>query len=200
MLGFLFREHVSLALDAGLLFAVGLFASYPVVRYRWRAVAAPPLALFRLVVRLLGPAPSIARMALVIWAFNSIIVFIDMASGFHPLLPKLLCVWTGLNVGVMLGMAPQELELQLASVRPGSWVPPPALARVCTVLLLVLELPCFFYAVAMGISMGLLVQSSALSYLPGLAVRGRAYVTLLVPILLVSALAEAIAVRGTASE
>jgi hypothetical protein len=200
MLEFVFRDHLRLALDAALLFAVGLFASYPVVRYNLRGVAAPAVALFRLVVRLIGTAPTPARTAAVIWACNSLIMFVDMASGFHPLLPKVLCLWTGLNVGIMAGMAPQEADLLRAGPPgAGQWAPGPALTRLCALLVLVLELPCLFYAVAMGMNMGLLVQSGTVRYLPALSVRGRAYAGLIVPILLVSAVAETLAIRGAAA-
>lgn len=199
MLEFVFRDHLRLALDAALLFAVGLFVSYPVVRWRLRGVAAVPLALYRLVVRLIGPSPSIARTAGVIWAFNSVVIFIDMASGFHPLMPKLLCIWTGLNVGVTLGFAPREAMPLAGPEQPGRWTPPPPLARACGVLVLVLELPSFFYAVAMGINMGWLVQRGELAYLPALSVRARAYAAVIVPMLLVSAVAEAVAIRGMGS-
>lgn len=200
MLDFIFRAHLPLAADAAMLFAVGVLLSFPVVRLRLRGVAALPRALLRLVLRLIGPDPTLARMAGVIWAFNSVVLFVDLASGFHPLLPALLCVWTGLNVGVMVGMAPQEMRaLGAGRPRPGRWTPPRGLASPCALLVPLLELPCFFYTVAMGINMGILVQSNALPYLPALAVRGRAYAAVIVPVLLASAIAEAIAIRGAAS-
>ncbi len=200
MLYFVFRDHASQAAQAALLFTAGAFFSWPVVRFRLRGVAALPVALLRLVVRLIGPAPSFVRMAGVIWAFNSAAMFIDLAAGFHPLLPALLCLWTGLNIGVVVGMAPREMAVPAASrPGPGRWSPPPAAARLCGLLVLLLELPCLFYTTAMGISMGALVQSGTLHYLPALAVRGRAYALVIVPLLLVSAIAEAIAIRGAAS-
>ena len=198
MIEFVFKEHFRLALHAALLFAVGLFASYPVVKYRVRWLAAVPLALLRFVLRLIGPSPALARMAGVTWAFNSVVMFVYMATGFHPLLPKVLGVWMGLNIGTVIGMAPDYEELRTVS-RPaaGQWAPPPGLARVCALLVPVLELPCFFYAVAMGMSMGQQVQSGALPYLSALAVRSQAYAALLVPILLASAVAEVTAIRGS---
>jgi len=201
MLTFVFQAHASQAAQAALLFAVGVFLSWPVVRLRLRGVAVLPLALLRMVVRLIGPEPSVVRMAAVIWVFNSVVIFIDLASGFHQLLPALLCLWTGLNIGVVIGMAPREMAMLAANCpRPGRWKPPPGAARLCILLVLLLELPCLFYSVAMGISMGTLVQSGTLHYLPALAVRARAYAAVIVPILLVSAVAEALAIRGAVAQ
>ncbi|MHC4788981.1 MAG: hypothetical protein ACYS8K_07230, partial [Planctomycetota bacterium] len=71
MIEFVFAVHLRLALRAALLFAVGLFAAWPVVRYRIKSLAALPMAVFRLVLRLIGPSPTIARMAGVIFGFNT---------------------------------------------------------------------------------------------------------------------------------
>ncbi len=201
MLYFVFREHSPQAAQAALLFAVGVFLSWPVVRLRLRGVAVLPLALLRTVVRLIGPDPSVVRMAGVIWLFNSVAMFVDLAAGFHPFVPALLCLWTGLNIGVVIGMAPREMAMLAAGhPGPGRWTSPPAVARLCGLLVLLLELPCLFYTVAMGISMGALVQSGTLHYLPALAVRGRAFACVIVPLLLVSAIAEAVAMRGAVPE
>ena len=154
MLDFIFREHLRLALEAALLFGVGLLAAYPVVRCRLRAPAVVPLAALRFVMRLMGPFPSLVRMGGVIWAFNSVVMFIDMATGFHPPLPQVLALWTGLTVGI----------------------------------------------IAMGVSMGHAVPSGAAGYLSALSVRACAYLAVIVPILLASALAEAVAIRGAAAQ
>ena len=98
-------------------------------------------------------------------------------------------------------MAPHDEQL-LAATRPapGQWVPRPDLAQSCGLLVLLLELPCFFYAIALGLGMGHQVQSGDMAYIPALAVRARAYAAVILPILLASAVAEAIAVRGAGAE
>ena len=196
MLEFVFRNHLRLAVHAALLFAVGLFISWPIVHYRLRALARLPLAIFRFVLRLIGPRPSIARIAGVIFCFNSVAIFIDMASGFHPLLPKLLGIWTGANVGMVAGLARQEGLAEPCEVGAGQWVPPARLVALCGLLTLVLELPSFWFALAMGMSLGHEVQSGSAPYLSALAVRAGAYAAIVMPLLLLSALAEAVAVRG----
>jgi hypothetical protein len=191
-----FHTEARLVYHAVLLFAVGLFASAPVVRWRMRAVARPALVVLDTVTRALGVAPSIARTALTIWTFNATVIFIYMASGFHPLLPKLFCLWTGLNVGAVIGFArtgqykPREPK-RLAS----QWMPAYAEAAVCGLAMLVLELGCFWTSIAMGISLGTEVQSG-LAYASALAPRAAAYATFIIPALLISAASEAVAVRA----
>ncbi|MHC4481087.1 MAG: hypothetical protein ACYS1C_09005, partial [Planctomycetota bacterium] len=142
MIEFVFAVHLRLALHAALLFAVGLFAAWPVVRYRIKSLAALPMAVFRLVLRLIGPSPTIARMAGVIFGFNTVAIFIYMASGFHPLLPKVFGIWVGMNIGIVTALARHQEEL-LDTGRPeaGQWVPSAHLTGICGLMVLILELP-----------------------------------------------------------
>jgi len=200
MLTFLFRAHARLILHAAILFAVGLFVAAPVVRYGVTAVAWPALAVLRALFRVLGPAPGIARTAAVIFGFNSSAIFLYMASGFHPIAPKLFAVWTGMNIGIIVGMARQgAVDVPCCEPRPDQWRPSLGQAAACGALVLVLELTCFWTAIAMGMSMGKRVLAGE-RYLAALAPRARAYFSVLVPLLFVSALAESVALRGTPGE
>jgi len=201
MYDFVFDKHLRLVLDAMLLFVVGLFVSWPVVRYRLHLVAKLPLAVFRAILRVMGRSPSLLRMSGVIFAFNSLVMFLYMASGFHRLLPMVLGICTGMNIGIIMGLGGHE-EGAVAAMRPGpgQWTPRPELAAVCAPAVLLIELPCFWLSIAMGISMGHAVQSGASTYLAALAIRAQAYVTIVVPLLLVSAVAETVAVRGAAAD
>ena len=196
MLEFVLAEHFRLAIHAALLFAVGLFVSWPVVHYRLDALAALPLAVFRAVLRLMGPSPGIARMTAVIFGFNGIAIFIYMASGLHPLLPKLFAVWTGMNVGLVVGMGREEALVEQARPRAGQWVPAARLTRLCGLLVLLLEMPSFWFSLAMGMSMGHAVRAGA-AYADALGERAAAYAAIILPALLASALAESVTVRGS---
>lgn len=196
MLRFLLQEHARLSLHAAILFAVGLYAAYPVVRFRMGVVAWPALALFRAVLRLLGPSPSLALAAGVIFSFNSVVIFLYMASGFHPLAPKLFAVWTGLNIGAIMGAVHRgEVPAGPLLIAPGQWRPPSWLGGVCGLMVLLLELPCFWLAIAMGMSLGHAVQADV-PYLVALAPRALAYCGVVVSVLFVSAVAEAVAIRA----
>jgi hypothetical protein len=198
MLRFVFTEHQKLALYAAFLFVVGLFLSWPVVHYRLRLFARLPLTVFRLVLRAVGPAPGVARLAGCIFVFNVTVIFADMALGFHPLVPKLLCIWTGMNVGILACMGDAAGLAFPRGSAEGQWRPPPALAAASAFLVLLLELPCFWLAIAMGVSLGHAVARGS-DYLPALALRTQAYCTVIAPLLACSALAEAIAIRGASS-
>ncbi len=179
---------------------MGLFVAWPVVRYRLTGVAWLPRRIFRLVVRLMGPRPTLFRMALVIFLFNSIVMFLQMAAGFHSFVPKVLCIWTGMNVGVMMGFAGESAGMiRQAARRREGFIPPPALTLVCSLLVMLLELPCYFYALAMGMKLGHTVQGGQAAYAAALEPRAVAYLLFLAPALFVSALAESVSIRGAAT-
>ena len=195
-------RHLEPGAYAAVLFFVGLVLSVPVVRLRLRAIEWVPRMLLRLVVRLMGPSPAVTRMALAIWLFNSAVMFLCMASGFHPSLPAVLCIWTGINVGLMAFRAATEGEPALeALARPGAaaWRPPGWLAAAGGVLVLLIELPCFWYAVAMGVTLGWDVSQPATDYVEALAPRASVYLSVIVPALLLSAIAESLAIRGAST-
>ena len=196
MLTFVLRDHFRLALHAALLFAAGLFASWPVVHYRLRAVSWLPMAVLRMIVRAFGASPSVARMAAVIGCFNTAAIFLYMASGVHPLLPKAFGVWTGLNVGVVMGMGRGVELMGRGAARQGQWVPSRPLTAACGLLVMALELPSFWFSIAMGISMGQAVAGGGQPYWQAVAERAAVYAAVIVPTLLVSAAAEAVAIRG----
>ena len=195
----LLSRHLRPAAYAAALFGFGIALSVPVVRLRLRAIQWLPVRLLGLVARLMGPRPTVARMAIVIWLFNSAVMFLCVAGGFHAAVPMVLCIWTGLNVAVASahaardGSAPWEA---FARAGPDRWRPPRWLALAGGAAVLALELPCFWLSVAMGITLGLDVGQGGAAYLAALAPRAGLYAGLVVPALLVSALAESVAIRG----
>ena len=105
-------------------------------------------------------------------------------------MPAVLAFATALNVALASWFAQREIRLDGVRRQPlGS------LARVCGIVTFLLELPCFWYAIAIGLRMK--------ASIPGLWrgegsgdiwLRVRAYVIVILPLLAVSALAEAYAV------
>ncbi|MDP6107701.1 MAG: hypothetical protein QGI33_04615, partial [Candidatus Brocadiia bacterium] len=132
--------------QAAALFGLGLALSLPLSRLRVRALEWLPVQALRLVLRLMGPCPGLARMTAVIWGFNATAIFVYMASGFQPLLPKVFALWTGLNIGLVLAVSRRESEGVLWGLeRPrDGWVPPTWVAATCGMLVVLLELPCFW--------------------------------------------------------
>ena len=189
-------KHSRLALHAAIIFAAGLFAAWPVVRFRLHGVAWLPRQIMRFVTALMGEGPSIFRMTLVIFVFNSAVMFVQMASGYHPFVPKVFGLWTGLNVGIMTFMTSPTAMPSLSTLPKRCWVPPANVTVLCGLLVLVLELPCYWFTLAMGMTLGQEVQAGAF-YTMAFTERARAYALLIVPTLLVSAAAEAVSIRGS---
>ncbi len=198
---FIFVDHFGLAVDSAILLAVGLFISIPAAGYRIRILQWIPMRIMRLVWRMMGERGGLLRTAGVIWVFNSTVMFLYMAGGFHPLLPKIFAIWTGLNIGIVIAGSRRELQEGgpgfPAPAAPGSRRTSRLLTGVCAVMVPLLELPCFFYSIAMGMRMGAEVSWGGVGYTDALRERAVAYAVLIVPLLLISAVAEAIAIRGT---
>ena len=82
---------------------------------------------------------------------------------------------------------------------PDDWQPPRPLAIAGAVATALIELPCFFYSIGMGITLGEAVSRDQVSYLAGLETRAGVYVTIVLPLLFFSAICETIAIRGASS-
>jgi uncharacterized membrane protein YdcZ (DUF606 family) len=120
-----------------------------------------------------------------------------MASGVHPGIPAAISILTGYNIAVILLVAAEAEDLDGLAVSPSSgWQPGRWVAGLCGLAVILLELPCFWYSIAMGIRLGQEIVAGQTSYVEGIAARLHAYVLLILPMLLVSAVCEAIAIRG----
>ncbi len=200
-------EHTWLGAIAALLFVAGLGTAGPVVARNWRALMAGPMWIVRLVLRIIGPDLRPLRVFLAIFLFNAAAIFLYMVSGVLIVVPAAMAFLTGLNIGVVMLRA-GELELPgserpLASVlRPGEAAPTPGWVNFCGLLVLLLELPCLWISVGMGIGMArnLVVPGSFTLDMMRvlLAERVHAYWMIVLPALLVSAIAETLAIRGQA--
>lgn len=198
ILSFVLVEHFGLACGAALLFLLGMLLALPAVRRGWASLTRLPLILFGMVRRLLGANPGMVRLASVIFGFNATAMLVYMASGVHPAIPAAVSMATGYNIAVILLLAGQREDLDPVAIRPSAarWMPARWVAGLCGLAVVLIELPCFWYAVAMGISLGQEIVAGRTSYADGVAVRLQAYAILIVPALLASAVCEAIAIRG----
>jgi hypothetical protein len=197
LFSFVWVDHFGLACGAALLFLAGSLIAFPVVRRGSPGLTWLPLVLFRLVRRMLGSAPGMGRLAAIIFGFNGTAMLLYMASGVHPGIPAAISILTGYNIAVILLIAGESENLEgLAPSpafgwRPGKWV-----AGICGLAVLLLELPCFWYSIAMGIRLGQEIVNGHTSYMQGIPIRVHAYLVLVLPVLFVSAVCEAIAIKG----
>jgi len=201
--------HFAPACLAALLFFAGAGLAAVVARWGPVFLTCPALLLFKGVRRLMGERPGLLRMVLVIFGFNGAAMFLYMASGVRPAIPLAIDVLTGFNIAAILLLAGQESVFAPA---PGSdaggadrvaagllWIPSEKLTALCGLAVLLLELPCFWYSIALGVTLGREVVEGQQGYAAALSARGAAYVRLVLPALLVSALCEAVAIRGMQS-
>jgi len=200
-------EHIWLGVVAALLFVAGLATAGPVVQRDHRWLMALPLAVVRLVLRLIGPQFRAVPAFVVIFVFNSVVICLYMLSGALIVLPGAMAFLTGLNIGVVTLKA-NEIEVPggqgslgaLVATAEGREVP--RWAGLCGLLVLVLELPSFWVSVGMGIGMARKLSAAGaytLANLQALAIeRLHAYWMTIIPALCLSALAEVAAIRGRA--
>ncbi len=193
---FIFILHRGEAWEATLLAAAGSLLAIPAARFRVAGLLALPLFLFRLARRIVGEKANF-RMAATIFAFNGSAMFLYMASGIRPALPAAIAFLTGFNLtAILLAGGNERSGSHQPAVPPGAWVPGSRLTALCGLAVLLLELPCFFFAAAMGIRLGAEIQGGLTTYLAGLAPRAVAYGRVVLPLLLVSAICETVAIRG----
>jgi len=198
----LLASHWWHGVAAAVLFAAGVATAVPVTHGKVHWLMAFPLWIVRKVLRLIGPEFAPWRVFPTIFVFNSVAMFVYMATGVLVIVPAAVAFLTGLNIGVVvLNAGELELpggELPTAdgddSYEVAPWV------SACGLAVLVLELPSFWISVGMGIGMG---RSLAVGgpYTVGnitrlFVERAHAYWMIVVPVLLVSAVAETLAIRG----
>ena len=195
---------------------LGAASAWIVVHWRIEPLERFPLWMLKWVTKLIGRRPSMTRLFLAIFGFNSAAMFLYMCTGVWVILPAMVCFLTGMNLAIIFvrgqptlpgeeadsDAAPAELEAELAGEPPLKLLP-----LICGLLVVLLELPAFWYSIGMGISLGHYVRDHfSLGAIllfryptPGMALamgqRMAAYLQIIVPVLAVSALAEAYAVR-----
>ncbi len=197
LFSFVFVQHFGLAVGAALLSLVGVLLAFPVVNYGSARLTWLPLTLCRMVRRMLGARPGMTWLWSLIFGFNGTVMLLYMASGVHPGIPAAISILTGYNLAVILLLAGETEDLDGLAISPATRLKPARwVASLCGLAVILLELPCFWYSIAMGIRLGQEVMAGRTGYLQGMAIRIHAYVLLILPALLVSAVCEAIAIRG----
>ena len=204
----LLYDHLGLGLTASVLFAAGLATSLAIVRRDVRWMMAFPLWVVRRVLLFIGPGFPPVRVFLTIFCFNSVAIFLYMVSGVLIVVPAAIAFLTGVNIGVIVlkagevEVAQGERPLAVAMNPPEDYVTAPWVS-LCSLAVLVLELPSFWIAVGLGIRMGRELSRvghyTLQNMLSLLGPRVTAYWTIVIPALFLSALAETAAIRGHVS-
>jgi hypothetical protein len=129
-------------------------------------------------------------LGLFIFAFNGVAMLVYMLLGIIPGLGALISFFTGLNV-ILIGLIAREFP----SEEPRPRRDPPLSVRLCGLLTLLLELPCFWFTMGLTLWLkrGPVAMWQSADWSP-IAQRVTAYLTIILPILFVSAMAEAYAV------
>jgi hypothetical protein len=196
---FLFIDHFVPAGKAALCFFAGALAVIPVVKLNRSACEIASSWLLRTLSKLFGRHPGPLRTVLTIFLFNGTAIFVYMSLGINPIVPKLIAVLTGFTIALCFSL-PRHLEgmIEFPIRRADDWVPAPFLTIACGIATALLELPCFFFSIGMGITLGKEVMSHQTTYLSGLETRAMVYASIVLPLLFLSAICETIAIRGAA--
>jgi hypothetical protein len=187
----MFLLHHSLhAGAAAVLFLAGMACATPVYQRRMEGLLSFPRWVARKLRGIRERKPSVAALGLFIFAFNGVAMLVYMLLGIIPGLAALISFFTGLNI-ILIGLLAREMP----SDDVGPRRVPPISVRICGLLTLLLELPCFWFTMGMTIWMkpSPLAMWRSADWSP-IAQRVTAYLTIILPILFVSAMAEAYAV------
>ncbi len=182
-------EHTRPAFGMAMFFGAGVVFAFPAFRRHWAPLLAIPRWFAGRLERIMRRNPSRLGLAVFIFLFNGSIIFLYMLTGLVPGAPLLVAFLTGMNVALaaLLGkgrVSPETFDRPL-----------PFSARLCAVLTFCLELPCFWYAMALGWT----IKTTLVDVFQGVEiadvqVRVLAYRRVILPLLAVSAVAEAHAV------
>ena len=182
-------EHTGAAVAMALMFGAGAVTALPILRRRVDFLLVVPRWFARTLARVLAAEPPMPSLALLIFAFNGSAILVYMLTGLIPLVPAVVAFATGLNVvaAALLGketLTPPKTQRHL-----------PFPAALCGGLTFLLELPCFWYAMAMGWTLKPNI-AELMRGADAAPIRNRvvAYVMIILPMLAVSAVAEAYAV------
>ena len=209
------QQHLVLAFWAALVFVMGFASAFVVVRGHLRFLMRFPLWFASKVDQLLSGNRSFVIVFLVIFCFNSVAMFLYMVSGVVEMMPGVIDFLTGMNIGIVFlakhqkVRAPENTEpavegwdtdqLQAATEAAVTSSSPARHAIILIGFLVVtaLELPCLWLSIAMGMRLCRFTHPDGEPCLLAhdIAVRAQAYLLVIVPLLAISALAEAISVR-----
>jgi len=182
-----------LGLLALLLFVSGFGFSYLVDKFDVKAFKAFPIWFLKQTIRFGNPSRSFLSIFLFIFLFNSIAICLYMLSGLLVLSPVLIAFLTGNNIGIIvLHPVPEELSQGSIYRAKGEVRLGPFLLLLLAMVPLI-ELFVFCYSIAMGMQMAssMLLDFSWANAVVLALPRILTYLIFCIPLLFISALAEA---------
>jgi len=211
---FLEHDHWRLAGIAAVAFFGGMASAAVVVRFRLEGLMRFPMWITRQLVRFLRTFPRFLPIFGLIAAFNCSAMCLYMLAGLVPLAPMVIAFFTGMNIAIVtltggniVALAfPEDWRLPSGSGADSGGglarrenAPPPVtrsgcLRAACFFLVMLLELPAFWFTLAMGTSLEswwTWTQASRGQVLAAeISKRLAAFGMVIVPILVVSAAVE----------
>jgi len=183
--------HLRPAAYAALVFTLGLLSSITVVKYRIEVLLAFPRWLSQKLPRMLSL--SALPMLLIIFGFNSTAILLYMLTGAaHYLAPVFIAFMTGTHIGIISILAMGASAAPPAAQEQG--MARRRFALLCGLLTGLLELPCFWLAIGMGMTLG--GFGAPVDDLAAMAlVRLSVYARMIAPVLFLSAAIETIGIK-----
>lgn len=170
-----------LILLAGILFTLGILLADSVLDRNIGWLISYPVWVYKKIEKLMERLSNVLLTFLFIFFFNAVNLFLGFVSGFLVILPILLAIWTGLNVGIIA----RKMMIE-QNQTGGLWL-------IFLNPVAVFELPAGWISFSIGLEMGIkflsvmnytVVESLFLERLS-------LFIYLVIPLLLVAALLEA---------
>ena len=170
-----------LILLAGILFTLGIVLADPVLERNIGWLISYPVWVYKNIEKLMEHLSSVLLTFLFIFFFNAVNLFLGLVSGFLVILPILLAVWTGLNVGIV------ARKMMIEQNQAGSLWP------IFLNPVAVFELPASWISFSIGLEMGIKYLSVSKYAVVGSLFLERLslFFYLVIPMLIVAALLEA---------
>ncbi len=190
------KDHFFLSWFALLLFILGFAFSWIVERYNLTIFKVLPIWFLKKTLRYASPERNFLQVFLFIFLFNSTAIFIYMLTGAFIVFPFIIAFITGTNVGI-ISLQPVPPELEETTIYRRREMRPGIISLLGVLLVPLLEISAFSISMAMGMAMGIgmYLNFSLLRLTVLVLPRIFAYLIVIIPILFVSALLEAGAIK-----
>jgi uncharacterized membrane protein SpoIIM required for sporulation len=159
-----------LFLLSAVLFCVGVVLSSLVVKKNLKVFLWYPLWIWNLVKKHLSSDDSFLKIFFTIFLSNSLSLFVNVISGFLIILPFILAVLLGMNIGIIILEQTKRLNFIVLFLNPVS----------------VFEFPAAWISLSLGMKIGILSYSANIFW---------AYTFIVIPLLIISGITETVMIK-----